>query len=267
MGALTRQILSVVTIFFSVAAPLWSVWMMRRHWSKKNPAAKHRRTETMMMQPFLVGFTGIIITPLLGWLVLEELGREDFPLQEALLTLGIGLAITIFFVCYGTRQVVIYDYDHLRYRPVFGRMRTYDYSEVRSMTPIVFDLLVHVGHRWILLDFQQNWYPLWDKYHSWRKRNGLSVKKRTYKTALGRAFGEIPGGIGILAMYIVFFTGCAGICLFFTWWAWKDGALGAAALFLLVALGSIVSLVLMLVATANPGKYPCIDSWSVFRKR
>lgn len=258
-----RLLIKIAAILLPAAVLVWSLWMIRQHWIKKDPATKHRRTETMMLQPFMIGFCGLIITPLLGWLVLEELGREDYLLQDALLTLGIGLAVAVFFVCYGTRQVVIYDHDHLRYRPVFGKMRTYDFSEIHSMAPIIFDLLVHVGHRWILLDFQQDWYPLWEKYRSWRKRNGLPVKTRTYKTALGRAYGETPGGIGIFAIQLFFLVAGPAFSLFLAVMLWKDRDIGFAIIASLFALFFTVFLILCLLATANPEKYPHLRAFSL----
>ena len=256
MSESVKLLVKIAAILLPVAVLVWSLWMMRRHWIKKDPAAKHRRTETMMLRPFLIGLCSPLLLPVIPLIIFDEFKRGDYTLFAALLTLGIGLFVVIFLVCYGTRQVVIYDYDRLRYRPVFGKLRTYDFSEIRSMTPIVFDLLVHVGHRWILLDMQQDWHPLWDKYHSWRKRNGLPVKKRTYKTALGRAFGEAPGGIGFLAFLFLLFGGGAAFFFSCTVWAWKDGQIEGSILCALIGLISVTCLVLILVAAVNPEKHP-----------
>ena len=256
MSESAKLLIKIAAILLPAAVLVWSLWMMRQHWIKKDPATKHRQTETMMMQPFMIGFCGLIITPVIPLIIFDELKRGESSLGELLLILGICLFLVIFLICYGTRQVVIYDYDHLRYRPVFGRMRTYDFSQIHSMTPIIFDLLVHVGHRWILLDFQQDWRPLWDKYHSWRKRNGLPVKKRTYKTALGRAFGEFPGGIGVLVVIISFFVAGAAFFLFGTVMAWRSGQIGAAVVLLLFAILAITGLVLFLASAVNQEKHP-----------
>lgn len=263
MDESTRLLIKIAAILLPAAVLVWSLWMIRQHWIKKDPATKHRRTETMMLQPFMMGFFGLIITPVIPLIIFDELKRGESSLGELLLILGIGLVLVTFLICYGTRQVVIYDYDHLRYRPVFGRMRTYDFSQIHSMTPIIFDLLVHVGHRWILLDFQQDWYPLWEKYHSWRKRNGLPVKKRTYKTALGRAYGETPGGIGIFVIQLFFLVAGPAAAFFFAVMAWKDREIGVAIIAALFALFFTVFLILVLLATANPEKYPRLRTFSL----
>ncbi len=209
-----------------------------------------------MPRPFLMGYLGAAIMPLLALLVLLDLRNEIPPLNTLLWLLGIGLALSVFLVCYGARQIIIYDYDHLRYRPVFGKMRSYDFSEVRSMTPIVFDLLVRVGRRWILLDFQQDWYPLYETYRLWRIRNGLPIKKREYKTGLGRAFGQIPGGIGILAAITLLLS--FGAVLFFIVMVrcFRGGAVGSGIVSLIFCLFSAVSLFLFLFSAANREKYP-----------
>lgn len=256
MSESVKLLVKIAAILLPAAVLVWSLWMMRQHWVKKDPATKHRRTETMMIQPFIIGFCGLIITPVIPLIIFDELKRDSYTLPAALLTLSFGLFVVIFLTCYGTRQIVIYDYDHLRYRPVFGRMRTYDFSEIHSMTPIIFDLLVHVGHRWVLLDMQQDWRPLWDKYHSWRKRNGLPVKKRAYKTALGRAFGETPGGIGFLVFLLLFFGGGALLFFLFSGLAWKDRQIEGSILCALIGLISVTCLVLILVAAVNQEKHP-----------
>lgn len=256
MNELTKTILTVTTLLLAVAFPVWTVWMIRRHGEKRDPATKRRKTETMMMPLLALAFIGLIILPFCAFLVLYELKRDAMSILGALLTLGIGSVVTVFCVCLGTRQVIIYDYDRLRYRPVFGRMRTYDFSEVRSMTPIVADLLVHVGRRWILIDALQGWHPLRENYLSWRLRHGLPVKKRSYKTAVGRAFGDSPVGMGILAAYTVYFLGGAAVLLVFAILAWKNGEAGPAVAFLLLGIAIIVFYLLILFAAANREKYP-----------
>ena len=121
MDGLTRWVLAIIAIILAVVLPIWSVWMIRRHWIKQDPAVKHRRTETMMMQPFIIGLIGPVIMPILSITILIEMKRNQLVLKEAILILGIGLVISVFFVCYGTRQVLIYDYDRLRHRPAFGK--------------------------------------------------------------------------------------------------------------------------------------------------
>lgn len=256
MNDLTKTILTVAALLLAVAFPVWTVWMIRRHYVKTDPATKRRKNETRMLRLLVLAFLGLVIMPSCAFLVLYELKRDAMSILGALLTLGIGSVVTVFCVCLGTRQVIIYDYDRLRYRPVFGRMRTYDFSEVRSMTPIVADLLVHVGRRWILIDALQGWHPLRENYLSWRMRHGLPVKKRVYKTALGRAFGAIPGGMGILAAYSVFFLGGAAVLLVFAILAWKNGEAGPAISFLLLGTATIVFYLLILFAAANQEKYP-----------
>lgn len=256
MSESAKLLVKIAAILLPAAVLVWSLWMMRQHWVKKDPATKHRRTETMMMRPFLVGSCSLPLTPVIPLIIFDELERDDCTLLSALLILGIGLLVVIFLTCYGTRQVFIYDYDHLRHRSAFGKLRTYDFSEVRSMTPIIFDLLVHVGHRWILLDMQQDWHPLWEKYRSWRKRSGLPVKKRTYKTALGHAFGEAPGGIGFLVFLFLLFGGCAAFFFSCAVWAWQDRQIEGSILCALIGLISVTCLVLILVAAVNPEKHP-----------
>ena len=257
MDELTKRLMTVATIVLSGAGLVWSVWMIRRHYFKPNPATKHRRTETMMMQPVVIGLVpapfAMVIVALLALDALKG-GTADW--KEFFLALGVGLPIAVFLVCYGTRQIIIYDYDRLRYRPAVGRMRTYDFSQIRSMTPIAFDLLVHAGRRWILIDAQQDWHPLWENYRSWRKRNGLPVKERTYKTALGRAFGQIPGGIGAMLTLVVFMAGCAAGFIVFAVMSFRGGQVGPAVVFLLFAAAMIVTIVLMLFTAAHPEKNP-----------
>ena len=124
------------------------------------------------------------------------------------------------------------------------------------MTPIVFDLLVHVGKRWILIDAMQDWHPLWEKYRFWRMKNGLPVKKREYKTALGRAFGQIPGGIGIILGITAYLSLGALFTLFLAWMCWRDGEVAAMVVSLLFFLLGAVGLFLILFSAANQEKYP-----------
>lgn len=256
MNDLTRIFITVAAILLAIAFPVWTVWMIRRHCVKKDAATKHRRTETMMVRLLALAFLGVVIMPFCAFIVIHELNRGAMSILGALLTLIIGSAVTAFFVCLGTRQIIIYDYDRLRYRPAFGRMRTYDFSEVRSMKPIVADLLVHVGRRWILIDAMQGWQPLRENYLSWRLRHGLPVKKRTYKTALGRAFGAIPGGMGILAGFAFFLVGGGAVLLVFSILAWKDGEIWPAVFFLLFAAATVAFFALILFAAANQEKCP-----------
>ncbi len=256
MNLMSKPLVAACSILLGLGTLGWALWMFRRYWRDDDPGAKHRRTETIMPRPFLMGFLGAAIMPLLTLLVLLELRNETPQLNTLLWLLGIGLVLSVFLVCYGARQLVIYDSGHLRCRPVFGKMRTYDFSEVRSMTPIVADLLVRVGRRWILLDFQQDWYPLYETYRLWRIRNGLPVKKREYKTGLGRAFGQIPGGTGILTA--ITFLLSFGAVLFFVVMlqCFRSGAVGSGIVSLLFCLFSAVSLFLFLFSAANREKYP-----------
>ncbi len=178
MNLMSKPLVAAGSILLGLGTLAWAVWMFRRYWRDDDPGAKHRRTETIMMRPFLMGYLGAAIMPLLTLLVLLDLRNEIPPLNTLLWLLGIGLALSVFLVCYGARQIIIYDYDHLRYRPVFGKMRSYDFSEVHSMTPIVFDLLVRVGRRWVFIDAQQDWRPLYEKFRLWKIKNGIPVKKQ-----------------------------------------------------------------------------------------
>lgn len=253
---MTKPIIAAVAILLGLGTLAWEVWMLRRYWRDDDPGAKHRRTETLMMRPLLMGFLGAAIMPLLTLLVLLELRNEIPPLNTLLWLLGIGLALSVFLVCYGARQIIIYDYNRLRYRPVFGNMRSYDFSEIRSMTPIAFDLLVRVGRRWVFIDAQQDWHPLYEKFRLWKIKNGIPVKKQEYKTALGRAFGEIPGGIGVLAVLTVFLSLVAAFWLVIAWMCLRDGKIGYAIVSLLIALLAAAALFLLLFSAANQEKYP-----------
>ena len=256
MEQLYFQIIKIVAIVLTLGLPLWSFWMIRKHWIKKDPGEKYRHPETLMPRPFLFGALGVILMPILGIIVLVEQYKGTILLDECVLLLSIGFVISVFFVLYGTRWILIYDSNKLRYRPVIGRIRTYDYSEVRSMTPIAFDLLVHVGRRWILIDMLQDWHPLWDKYHYWRIRNGLLVKKKEHKTALGREFGDIPGGISMLVTIIVAAIIPAVGFLAGMVYCFIDGEIVAAVFCLTLAIICIANLILMLIAAAKPDKYP-----------
>ena len=253
---MTKPIIAAVAILLGLGTLAWAVWMLRRYWRDDDPGAKHRRTETLMMRPLLMGFLGAAIMPLLTLLVLLELRNEIPPLNTLLWLLGIGLALSVFFVCYGARQLIIYDYNRLRYRPVFGNMRSYDFSEIRSMTPIAFDLLVRAGKRWIFIDAQQDWRPLYEKFRLWKIKNGIPVKKQEYKTALGRAFGHLPGGIGVLAVLTVFLSLGAAFWLVIAWMCLRDGKIGYAVISLLIALLAAAALFLLLFSAANQDKYP-----------
>lgn len=256
MNLMSKPLVAAGSILLGLGTMAWAVWMFRRYWREGEPGAKHRRTETIMMRPFLMGTLGAAIMPLLTLLVLLDLKNETPPLNTLLRLLGIGLAISVFLVCYGARQIIVYDYDHLRYRPVFGKMHSYNFSEVRSMTPIVFDLLVRVGRRWIFIDAQQDWRPLYEKYQLWKIKNGIPVKKREYKTALGRAFGQIPGGIGVLAALTIFLSLGAAIWLVIAWMCLRDGNIGYVVITLLFFLLAAATLFLILFSAANQEKYP-----------
>ena len=251
-----KLLTAAAVVLLGLGTLAWAVWMLRRYWRDDDPGAKHRRTETIMMRPYVIGFVGAAIMPLLTLVVLLDLGKNKMNLYDLFWLLGNGLVVSVLLVCYAARQIIIYDYDRLRHRPAFGKMRTYDYSEVRSMTPIVFDLLVHVGKRWILIDAMQDWHPLWEKYRFWRMKNGLPVKKREYKTALGRAFGQIPGGIGIILGITAFLSLGALFTLFLAWMCWRDGEVAAMVVSLLFFLLGAVGLFLILFSAANQEKYP-----------
>ncbi len=215
--------------------------------------------ETMMMRPFLFGVLGPIIMPSMA--ILSVLASAYTPPTECFLLLAIGFVATVLFVLYATRWVLIYMYDQIRYRPVFGKMRTYDFSEIRSMTPVLFDLLIHVGRRWILVDVQQDWHPLWDLYRAYRKRNGLPIKKKTYRTALGRACGETPGAFGVFLTIEILMTGCAVSLCSFAWLAWRAGRIDAAVIFLLCAVPTIVFLFIFPYSIAASEKHPHLAKW------
>ena len=135
-------------------------------------------------------------------------------------------------------------------------MHNYNFSEVRSMTPIVFDLLVRVGRRWIFIDAQQDWRPLYEKFRLWKIKNGIPVKKREYKTALGQAFGQIPGGIGVLAVLTIFLSLGAAFWLVIAWMCLSDGKTGYGVIALLFFLLAAATLFLILFSAANQEKYP-----------
>ena len=124
------------------------------------------------------------------------------------------------------------------------------------MTPIVFDLLVRAGRRWIFIDAQQDWRPLYEKYRLWKIKNGIPVKKREHKTALGQAFGQIPGGIGVLVALAAFPSLGAAFFLVVAWMCLRDGKIGYAVISLLIALFSAATLFLILFSAANQEKYP-----------
>ena len=109
MSESAKLLVKIAAILLPAAVLVWSLWMMRQHWVKKDPATKHRRTETMMMRPFLVGSCSLPLTPVIPLIIFDELKRDDCTLLSALLILGIGLLVVIFLTCYGTRQVFIYD--------------------------------------------------------------------------------------------------------------------------------------------------------------
>lgn len=218
--------IKIAAAVLSVAATVWSVWMMKKYWHT-DPDTKHRQRETVMMPPAALAVIGTFILPVMGALVLFPI-KDDSLLKNSLLWSGFFSAIGVLFILCGTRQLILYDYDRMRYRSAFGKLRTYDFSEIRSMTPILFDLLVHVGHRWILIDAQQDWRSLWDNYHLWRKRNGLPVKKREYKTKVGRFYGEMPGGIGFLVVVTVLMGGGGTFFPVFAWSGFRSGQIGAA---------------------------------------
>lgn len=256
MNLMSKPLIAAGSILLGLGTLAWALWMFRRYWRDDDPGAKHRRTETIMMRPFLMGYLGATIMPLLTLLVLLDLRNETPPLNTLLWLLGIGLALSVFLICYGARQIIIYDYGHLRYRPVFGKMHSYDFSEVRFMTPIVFDLLVRVGRRWVFIDAQQDWRPLYEKFRLWKIKNGIPVKKREYKTALGQAFGQIPGGIGVLAVLTIFLSLGAAFFLVIVWMCLRDGKIGYAIIALLFFLLAAATLFLLLFSAANQEKYP-----------
>ena len=218
-------VIKITFAVFSAAATGWAIWMMKKHWSG-DPATKHRQRETVMMPPAALAVIGTFILPVMGALVLFPI-KDDSLLKNSLLWSGFFSAIGVLFVLFGTRQVIIYDYDRMRHRSAFGKLRVYDFSEIRSMTPVMFDLLVHVGRRWILIDMQQDWHPLWDVYHSWQKRNGIPIKKREYKTKIGRFYGETPGGIAFLIVLTLFSGGGAVLFFTFAWMGFRKGQIGA----------------------------------------
>lgn len=256
MDHLTGRVLALVALLLSIGFPVWAIWMIRRHLAKKDPEEKHRRTETLMMRPFLFAGLGVAAMPIMGLLVFYAVIHDQAQRGDAIWTLVITLAVSVFFVLYGTRWILIYDYDGIRYRPIIGKLRNYSFGEIRSMTPIAFDLLIHVGRRWILIDAQQDWHPLLEKYQLWKIRNGIPIKKKEYKTAVGRAFGEIHGGISILIALIIFFSFCAACFLLGMWMALQAGKTLPAIGFLLFAVLCGVSLTAIMFAAANQEKYP-----------
>ena len=82
------------------------------------------------------------------------------------------------------------------------------------------------------------------------------MKTRTYKTALGRAFGEIPGGIGFLVVIFLFCGGGGAFCFFVTVMAWKDELVGVSIGMLLFGLLCIATPVLISFAAINQDKHP-----------
>ena len=227
MGEWSQWIIRIVGTVIGVGGTAWAIWMMRKYWRNTDPDTKRRRQETVMMPPAALAVVGALVIAFLG-AVVALTKTEAALLTNTYLWFGVFVAIGVFFVLCGTRQIIIYDYDRMRYRSAFGKLRVYDFSEVHSMTPILFDLLVHVGRRWILIDMQQDWHPLWDVYHSWQKRNGIPVKKRKYKTKIGRYYGETAGGIGVLVFLTLFSGGGAALFFVFAWMGFQRGQIGAA---------------------------------------
>ena len=254
MSELSQWIIRIVGAVVGVGGTAWSIRMMRKYWRNTDPDTKRRRQETVMMPPMALAMIGTLVIAVLG-AILVFAKIEVAQLGNTLLWCGIFFAISVFFVLCGTRQLILYDYDRMRYRSAFGKLRVYDFSEVHSMTPILFDLLVHVGRRWILIDMQQDWHPLWDVYHSWRKRNGIPIKKREYKTKIGRFYGEEPGGIAFLVVLTVFAGGGAAFFFVFAWMGFQRGQIGAALGILAFGLLSLFLLV-TLYMEADKEKHP-----------
>lgn len=236
---------------------VWSVRMLIRHWGKRYPNAKSRWYETLVPRPYLFGILGPLSMLICGGFTLYYLFSKSED-TDIFVLLIIGVFSCVFFILYGTRWILIYSDDKIRYQPIFGAMRTYSFSEIKTMKPILFDLLIRVGRRWILVDAQQNWHPLWEKYHFWQKRNGIpvSTKSRVYKTAIGRAFGGILGGWGIFAVYTIILLGDFILFASLAWMCIIDGELGLSIAFLLFSLFGLVSYILILFAAAKWEKYP-----------
>ena len=226
MGELSQWTIRIIGAVAGVGGTVWAIWMMRKYWRNTDPDTKQRRQETVMMPPMALSMIGTLVIAVLG-AILAFTKTEAAQLGNTLLWCGIFFAISVFFVLCGTRQLILYDYDRMRHRSAFGKLRVYDFSEIHSMTPILFDLLVHVGRRWILIDMQQDWHPLWDNYHSWQKRNGIPVKKREYKTKIGRFYGGEPGGIAFLVVLTLFSGGGAALFFTFAWMGFREGQIGA----------------------------------------
>ncbi len=253
MDNITKQHFIVTAIILSVSVLAWSIWMIRRHVIKKDSATKYRHPEILMLRPFLFCILGPFLIPVVGAIAIIEIVKGTSSMKEMSIFFVAGLLISIFFVLYGTRWILIYDSKKIRYRPIFGKIRTYDFNDIRFMIPIFFDLLVHVGKRFILIDIQQDWHPLWDKYHYWRIKNGLPVKKRVYKTALGREFGSIPGGISILIGLIAIFA--IPIILGF-YFAILDRSTGGLIVMSVFAILCFICLFVVFYAVVNKDKHP-----------
>ena len=107
MNLMSKPLIAAASILLGMGTLAWAVWMFRHYWRDDDPGTKHRRTETLMLRPFLMGTLGAAIMPLLTLLVLMDLRNETPSLYALLWLLGVGLALSVFFVCYGARQIII----------------------------------------------------------------------------------------------------------------------------------------------------------------
>ena len=175
------KLLYLLVTVVGVCLFVWMAFMAKKHCSGKTPAEKCKSYEKMLMRPYLMVVLSFIVS--FGLILITVVAFCDKePFSEVWVVFVVLIAANIVLVLYSTRQIVIYTYDYMRHQPAIGKMRTYNFADVKFMQPILFDLLICVDKRLILLDFQQGWMPLVENYRLWQKQNGKDRKKHEPKT-------------------------------------------------------------------------------------
>ena len=161
---------------------------------------------------------------------------------------------------------MVYTYDYIRYQPVFGKMRTYSYADVKFMVQILADLLVHVGNRWILIDAMQDWTGLLEYYRLWQGQNGKGRKKHEPKTKFGKAMQD--GQVCILVSASIFIMVIVTVmCVCFGNYSYQRGEMDVVVFFVVCWFVFAVLMLGMVYILINKDKYPKFANVLLYGKR
>jgi len=256
------ELLYLGSVCAAVCLFLWTIYMVKKHCSGKTPAEKCKKYEKMMLKPVMM-FVIAFVVPIGVAVISVAAMCTNEPFSELGAIFAVALPLCVFFTLWASRWNMAYTYDYIRYQPVFGKMRTYSYADVKFMLQIGFDLLVHVGNRWILIDFTQDWTGLLEYYRLWQDQNGKGRKKREPKTKLGKVMRS-QYMKGMISGIVIVFGGVNAGFIWLVCSTIKNGTFTMVPIICFAVLDVIMLFVIVfsIFVAANEDKYPKLaEKW------